>query len=254
MREEGYKGDVLAFPETSHLILDDRIVSLASLLLNTDKPVYFGDSSGYNIGKAGAAGFHKDNPDKFDGSLPDWQTEYSILRMGIYCQSHVNYSASLALRDKSHNTVSCDTGKPFFVNNDTGDLLIWSLRTSHSGNSMRFRFAPNLFLHPRWYNKLPGFIFTKEEKERVAYFLTFGKEDKHLGRYLAYMLNRYYMVSSWKQSRYSEEVLAKVRQKNNITVINMHEVVKDVDLSTVKVEHTEMDAGIPLFDFKNFIS
>ena len=253
MQDTKYEGDILGFSETTDLLLDDRLVDMASLLLDDEKPLYFGDSSGYNIGNTGAAGFHKDNPDKFDETLPDWQSEYSIIRFGIYCQSHVNYSASLALRDKSQNTVNCEKGDPFFVNNDAGDLLIWSLRTSHSGNSMRLRFAPNLFLHPRWYNKLPNFLFAGIEKERVAYFLSFGKADAHLKRYLTYMLNRQYMVKSWQQSTYSDEILEKVKQKNNITLVNMHDAVKDIDINTVKVSHTEMAADVKLFDFEKYI-
>ena len=42
MKQQKYKGDVLAFPATSSLIYDDRIINLVKLLLVTDKPVYFG--------------------------------------------------------------------------------------------------------------------------------------------------------------------------------------------------------------------
>jgi hypothetical protein len=253
MREQNYRGDLLAFPETTDLLFDDRIMSVTSLLLETDKPVYFGDSSGYNIGAAGASGFHKDNPDKFNGALPDWKSDYTIIRMGIYCQSHVNYSASLSLRDRSHHTASSEKGKPFFVNNEKGDLLIWSLRTSHSGNSMRLRFAPNLFLHPRWYNKLPNFLFTKQEKERIAYFMTFGKADAHLKRYLTYMFHRKYMIKSWQQSKYSADLIERVKAKNKITLINMHEVFKNTDIDQVEEKDGEMKADVPLFDFSPYV-
>ena len=248
MRDQKFKGDVLSFPQTSNLILDDRIVSLVSLLLETDRPVYFGDSSGYNLGNAGAAGFHKDNPDKFNGDLPDWQSDYSIIRMGIYCQSHETYSGSVALRDKSHTTVNCETGKPFLVNNKAGDLVIWSLRTSHSGNALRPKLFPGFFVHPWWYRKLPKFLFKGQEKERVAYFMTYGKDDVHLRRYLTYLLKRRYMVNSWKQNHYSQEILDKLKQKNNLRLIDMSVVVKDVNINNVKEEHTEMEAKMEYFE------
>lgn len=252
MKAQKFKGDVLSFPQTSSLIYDERIISFVSLLLETDKPVYFGDSSGHNIGNAGAAGFHKDNPDKFNGDNPDWQSDYTIIRMGVYCQSHETYSGSVALRDKSNTTVNCEVGKPFLVNNKAGDLVIWSLRTSHSGNALRAKLFPDLFVHPWWYNKLPGFLFKGQEKERVAYFMTYGKDDKHLRRYLTYLLNRQYMVESWKQNNYSKEILDAVEQKNNLKLLDMYEVVEDVDINTVKKGHTEMKAEMEYFEPKFF--
>lgn len=248
MQSEGFKGDVLSFTSTSPLVYDERILSVVKALLETESPVYFGDSSGYNIGSSGSAGFHKDNPDKFDGNNPDWKSEYTILRIGIYCQSHIDYSASVSLRDKSHNTINCETGKPFFVGNDAGDLVIWSLRTSHSGNSLRLKFAPKLFVHPILYSKIPKFLVKGEEKERVAYFLTYGKNDLHLRRYLTYLLNREYMVSSWQQSKYSKEIIEQVKKSNSLQLINMYEVVKDIDISTVNRAHNELPESLDYFE------
>ncbi len=248
MQAQNYKGDVLSFEPTSHLVTDDRIINILKIILDTDKPVYFGDSSGYNIGKSGGAGFHKDNPDKTNGQNPDWVGDYSLIRLGIYCQSHVNYSASVSLRDKSQNSVDGETGTPFYVNNNAGDLVIWSLRTSHSGNSLRLKFFPDVFVHPKWYNKLPKFLFKGEEQERIAYFMTYGKNDHHLRRYLSYLLNREYMVSSWKQSKYSPGIIEKVKRKKNIALIDMYEVVKDIDLDKVSKAHKEMPAVMEYFE------
>jgi hypothetical protein len=250
MKALGYTGDLLANEPTSSLIYDSRIIDIIKLILKTDKPVYFGDSSGSNIGNVGAAGFHKDNPDKFNGNNPDWQSDYTIIRMGIYCQSHDEYSGSVALRDKSHTTVNSEKGKPFLVNNKAGDLVIWSLRTSHSGNSLRSKLLPNFFVHPWWYHKLPGFLFRGQEKERVAYFMTYGKDDKHLRRYLTYLLKRRYMVETWKQNNYSQQILDAVKQKGNLKLIDMYSVVKDLDIATVKKEHTEMEAEMNYFEPK----
>ena len=240
MKAQNFKGDVLSFPSTSKLIYDDRIISVVRVLLETDKPVYFGDSSGHHIGN-GPTGFHKDNPDKFNGENEDWQTDYSIIRLGIYCQSHDTYSGSVALRDKSHNSVNCEIGKPFLANNNEGDLLIWSLRTSHSGNSLRPKLFPDLFIHPWWYGKLPKFLFKGQQKERIAYFMTYGKDDNHLRRYLTYLLSRRYMVETWKQIHYSPELLNQVKVKNNLRIIDMNEVVKDIDINKVNPDHIEMN-------------
>ena len=78
--------------------------------------------------------------------------------------------------------------------------------------------------------------------------MTYAKDDAHLRRYLTYLLNREYMVSSWKQNNYSESVLNNVKQKGNIKLIDMYQVVKDVDIATVKKEHTEMEGNMDYFE------
>src|SRR6185312_9768049 len=53
-----FRGDVLSKPQLRHVLLDDRIVQIAKIILGGD-PVYFGDSN-YQIG-TGFRGYHRDN-------------------------------------------------------------------------------------------------------------------------------------------------------------------------------------------------
>src|SRR5688500_15195638 len=81
---ENLKVDLLCNPHLAHLtVLNPKIISVVRQLIKGD-PIYIGDS---NISHNDwAVSLHKDNPDRFDGNAPDWQSEYSILRMGIYLQ------------------------------------------------------------------------------------------------------------------------------------------------------------------------
>lgn len=233
-----HKGDLLSFEKTAPVIYDDRVNSVAKLLLDTEKPVYFGDSS-CMIGSGDGAGFHKDNADRFTPQAPDWQSPYTILRMGIYMQDHTQHSACLALRDGSHKTIKMNVGKPFHVPTTPGDLVAWSLRTTHSGNANRLRFAPDYFLHLRLYKIVPGFMFLPEEDERMSYFMSFGKErDAHAERFIHYLKTRKYMVEIWQNSQYPEAHL-----KNAAKVLDVVDVsgeVKDLTLAELNEFHKDL--------------
>jgi hypothetical protein len=209
-------------------------------LLGTEHPVYFGDSS-YSIGFEGGTGFHKDNPDKFNGNGPDWKTPYTIIRMGIYTQDHKDYSGCLALRDKSHNSVSITTGKPFLAPTEPGDLVIWTLRTTHSGYGKRLKFASNFFVPLRFYRFIPEFLFKPEEKIRNVLFLTYAKEnDNHLHRYVRYLKNRRYMMEIWQNSVFKPEIIARAK-RSGLEIIDIYPEVRNVDLAKVNVHHVEME-------------
>src|ERR1051326_5718700 len=86
-------GDVLSksqLRDIDYLILDDRIIHVAKQLLGPEV-VYFGDSS-IQTGE-GFRGFHKDNvnSDRYDGTKPDWQSDYTLIKLGIYVQDHTNH-------------------------------------------------------------------------------------------------------------------------------------------------------------------
>jgi len=236
---ENHKGDLLSHPETNPIIHDERIVSVAKLLLDTEKPIYFGDS-GCMIGSKEGAGFHKDNPDRIKGDASDWQSPYTILRMGIYLQDHTRHSGCLALRDGSHTTVKTGIGKPFFVSTNPGDLVIWYFRTTHSGNGKRLRFAPDFFLNLRLYKILPEFLFLPEENERMAFFMSFAKEnDNHLKRLIHYFKTRTYMVEIWQNSQYAEKSLEEA--KKVLDIMDVTEEARKIPLEQLNVYHKELE-------------
>src|SRR4051795_6625506 len=94
-------GDVGSHALLCHLITDPRVVAVARQLLD-DQPVHFRDSA-VGVGSL-ERGWHKDNrtADRYDLSGQDWDGDYPLIRMGIYCQDHVEHSGGLALRVGSH--------------------------------------------------------------------------------------------------------------------------------------------------------
>jgi hypothetical protein len=183
-------GDVLAHKELEefdYVVFDERIVACVRQLIGEDL-VYFGDSS-MQTGE-GARGFHKDNVDRNDGTKPDWQGEYTLVRIGLYYQDHSLHSGGLKVRLKSNLYPNHLQGKAYNIPTQVGDVVMWSLRTTHSGNNVRCRLAPNVCLHPRLEAKLPPWLRVPEQQERFATFCTFGRPDHHLERYLNNLVAR----------------------------------------------------------------
>lgn len=204
-------GDLLSKDGLRDIVLDDRLLGIARQLLG-DSPVYFGDST-FQIGE-GARGYHKDNGDRINQSDPDWQGSYPILRFGIYLQDHTQYSGGLKVRVASHNTVSTTQGKSIFVNTAIGDVVVWNLRTSHSGNAVRLKLFPNLSLDSRIEKRIPAWLKKEEQKERIAFFLSYGLKGSHLDRFMQFLRSRDYAIQSLKASKFGKDVWDKARAKN----------------------------------------
>ncbi len=245
--QASYTGDLLSNPYLGgrKFILDERILKIARGIL-PDTPCYFGDSSvSVDIG---AMGFHKDNPDKEDQEAPDWRTPYSLIRIGVYLQDHAWHSGGLAVRDRSHLTVNKNKGCPLAIPTEIGDLVLWSLRTTHSGYATRLRVFPKVFV-PIPVSKLVApvniakrpwlsrVVFRPLElDQRAAFFATFGIEDEHLRRYLAYLQTRQYAVRNWQSTMYDEQVLEHAYDKG-IKLISMRERVSHLDVEKLAKEH-----------------
>lgn len=231
--------DLLSDKRVSYIVTDERILNITKALLVTDNPVYFGDST-IGLGNLGQ-GFHKDNPDRHKPTGPDWDTnDYPCIRMAIYCQDHAKHSGALALRDKSHNYRDPKKGKAFFVPSEPGDVIVWSLRTTHSGNSMRFNLFPELVINPHLYKYIPKFFFKAEEKLRVGIFMTFGKKAPLLQRNLDYLKIRTYMVEIWRNSKTPQEQIDKLKSCN-VDFIDVHEEAKKIDLTKTYEGHHDLD-------------
>jgi hypothetical protein len=238
-RSEKHQGDLLSFPETSSLVYDERLVFIAKLLLDTEKPVYCGDSNCV-VGYVASSWFHKDNTDRFNQSAPDWQSPYTLLRMGIYLQDHVTHSEGLAIRDKSHHTIKTGVGKPFYVLSEPGDLVVWNMRTSHAGNNMRLSFAPNTYFPNRLVRFVPKFFFLRADRERIAYFIGYAKsEDNHLKRFIEGLKRRKYAIDMWKHSQYDKSQLENAEKV--LQVIDMREEAMNVPESKQHELHQEIE-------------
>jgi hypothetical protein len=188
-------GDLLTRP-LKKVLLSDKILKIADTILDT-KPVYFGDST-YQIG-IGDRGFHRDNVDRIANQGEDWNGDYDIIRIGVYMQDHDKYSGGLKVIAGSHIGKN---GKRVFVDSKAGDVVVWNLRTLHSGNAARLKVWPSLAMGYRLENMLPKFLMKDSQQERISCFMSFAKEGKDLDRYVEkYMKVK--MVEHIKSSNYS---------------------------------------------------
>ena len=243
--QQGYnKGDLLSNPNLGHVIYDERILKIVAEILGKE-PVYFGDS-GYQIASVLgriSSGFHKDCVDRDDQNGPDWKSPYTIIRIGLYLQDHANHSEGLILRTGSHKYIDLTKGEKVNADTKPGDIVIWYHTTSHSGNAKRIKlinypvlgfdgtksFSSMLYFRLQ---KYANFMIQKAEKDRMAIFMSFGINDHHLDRNIKYLKNRRYAVKNWQNSKYSPELLDRIKGKK-LTVLSMYDVVKDVNLNEI---------------------
>jgi Phytanoyl-CoA dioxygenase (PhyH) len=204
-------GDLLSMPSLRHVLLDQRMLEVVRELLGGE-PVYFGDSS-LRIGKNGQRAWHRDNVNRrrWRGG-PDWQEAYPILRCGLYLQDQARHSGGLALRPCSNRPGFVRPTLPMFVNAQAGDLVVWELKTVHSGEVVRLRWLPQLPLHPRVQTWLPESMRAPEDDERIVLFMTFGRAGAHLDRYIEYLRGRDYMQEAWASSRFGPDAMQEAEQ------------------------------------------
>ncbi|MBB2145921.1 hypothetical protein GM921_10515 [Pedobacter sp. LMG 31464] len=176
------KGDLLSKP-LRKLLLSAKILKIAEEILG-ETPIYFRDST-YQIG-VGDRGFHRDNVDRIANEGPDWIGEYGIVRIGVYMQDHDKYSGGLKVIKGSNNGKNI---KRVFVDSKAGDVVVWNLKTLHSGNAARLKFLPNVVMGYRLENMLPTFLFKDSQQERISCFMSFAKKGIHLDRYIEKYMN-----------------------------------------------------------------
>jgi hypothetical protein len=201
----GGGGDLLVMPRLRHLVYDPRVVSVAEQLLG-GKPIYFGDS-GFSMGKSGIRGWHRDNANRrrWPGG-PDWHNPpYPLVRCGIYPQDQSRHSGGLALRPHSHRPGLVRPTLPKLVDASAGDMIVWNLRTVHSGEVVRLRGLPWLPLHPRLQTYLPEALRVPDHDERILLSVTFARAGEHLDHYIEHMQSR----GDWKYTPPEPEVWTK---------------------------------------------
>jgi hypothetical protein len=217
---DGPKGDLLSTPGLNEVLLDGRLVRIAQAILGRDEIMYAGDGS-FTI-NAVQHGYHKDNADREDSAAPDWQDPYTVLRFGIYLQGHLLHSGGLNLRVGSHNTTSLTEGRNIYVRSCVGDVVVWSLRTSHSGNATQLLFPCWIHPDPKQDGKYPAWwrVAKKATGDRMAIFAALGLDDAHHDRYTEYLKTRGYMVNAWRKSHYDAETLGRAAA-GGLTVRNL---------------------------------
>lgn len=175
--------------DLDYVVLHPKITNIVQQLIGG--PVcYFGDSTA-QIG-TGERGFHKDNVDRNNQNGPDWQSNYDVLRLAIYTQDTHSYSGGMQLRLKSHLSADRFHGKPKNIRLKKGDILLWKLTVTHSGNTLLPRVFPSFSrILPRITTHLPKWFFRPYASERVALFISFGAlKSIHTENYRRYLEHR----------------------------------------------------------------
>jgi hypothetical protein len=221
----GQGGDLLANPLLRHVLLDGRMIEVARRLLGTDDIVYMGDSS-FTINGT-QRGFHKDNADRLDPQAPDWESRYTQLRFGIYCQDHSEHTGGLNLRIGSHDIPDTTSGENLYVKTTPGDLAVWSMRISHSGNGMLLKDPSAPFPLPADQDSIPAEDVAPPDGDRIAIFAHLGANDSHATRYGDYLKTRTYMVNAWRKRPYDDEALEEAKKVGLIVRNLPQEVTND---------------------------
>jgi hypothetical protein len=213
--------DLLGQPGVGWLLSDARLVEIARRLIGRQDLVYFGDSGSMVGGEL--RGFHKDNAVRDTANDPDWLSPYTLIRMGLYLQDHSRHSGGLKVRRSSHLHADVTSGSIVDVPTRAGDVVVWSLRTTHSGFTVRVRGLPFVHLQPRFEGRLPRWLRTPQPCLRIAAFVTFGTDDAHLRNYVAKHTDMASYANNYlyKQWLYSDGSEATARQlaKAGVTLL-----------------------------------
>ena len=187
------EGDLPSFKELEpfdFLVCNKEITDIVKSLIGSDI-VYFGESNT----QSGLAvrGNHKDSRvcDREDASGMDWQGDYPLVRVGIYLNDSDIYSGGLKVMPGSHKIPTSHFrhgGEN--IDAKAGDLVIWKLTTTHSGNAKRLKIFKSLSFHPRIEDMIPAFLERKNPLERIAMFVVYGAKGEHLDRYIKYFEGR----------------------------------------------------------------
>jgi len=203
-----HKGDLLSNPYMNRIMLDGKMADIARQILDREDLVYYGDTA--IAIRPGSPGWHKDNADRRDANAPDWKSDYTQLRFGVYLQDHYKHSGGLNVRRGSHNIPDFTTGEVVHLRSRIGDIGVWSMRITHSAAGTLLKWAPGRNRHPDPF-KLEGInpkhILPKAE-ERIAVFSAIGAEDEHADRYLEYLKTRTYAAQQMRGTYYTDEQIA----------------------------------------------
>jgi hypothetical protein len=221
--------DGLADPLLARYIYDERLLGIARCLLGSREIVYFGDSSyavvghNYEPGRD-VGGWHRDNTDRSDTSLPDWQDRYSLIRFGFYLQDHRYKSGGLIVRKTSHDRLLRGWKAHLYdhyLNTRPGDVAVWSMRIQHAGLGRCIRGMPWLPLGVYWQQVLPKAIQAPfGTEERAGFWISYALDDHHLRRHCEYLIGRRERLEMWRDAHYPAEALEACAQAG-LKVIDM---------------------------------
>lgn len=232
---ENADGDILSLNGVSDFILSEKYMGIIKKILDDDV-VYFGDSS--LDCSPNSRMFHKDaRNDKKDPSKSD----YNIYRVAVFMQDHFKNSGGIKFRKGSHKKIKFSLGNVLKIllgkrsirsifnfgriinaRSRIGDIVIWNLRTDHSGGAVLNKIIPNLGFLPIIDGITPSFLKYPEPKHRMALFCCFGKDTESLRDYLNYKVNDKRYKRHWKLSKFNNPEILNKAEELNIKIIHSH--------------------------------
>jgi hypothetical protein len=148
--------------------------------------------------------------------------------MGIYLQDHRHHSGGLKVKSGSHLR---EDGPSVLVDSCAGDVVVWNMRTLHSGNAVRLRLLPNFAgIPPSSHlrrlrfgeDMVPLWMQRPLESERAALFMSYGVRSTHLDRYQSAFLRSHDTATEENiRARFGDDVWAALQRKR-VTVSRLH--------------------------------
>lgn len=264
-------GDTIMHDEFLGVTLDTRTTDILHELLG-DEILYPGLSfarTGDKPAKFGSRGYHSDAAYE----TKDFSKFYPIINTGIYLQDHVNYSGGLKLIPRSHNRAcifvrtipqvlkrmikatlkgdfktalySFDLSPSVNIDNEPGDLLIWSMRTHHSGYGRRPKLFKNLSLHPIIEDLLPDFLFLKDNPDRDVILTVYGTPGEIFEEYMNIQKRKLHRKEHFINSNMDQPHIQEKARKANIRLRNDGHEYATNSKSTFSFRGTEAVSGRP---------
>lgn len=232
-------GDSMCRPEFKHIMFSPRIIGAVKDLLG-EEVIYPGLSLTRTNDKPAPFGlrfFHT------DVVSDDFSQPYPIINTGMYLEDHTNFSGGLKIRPGSHTKtcITFKTLKEFWrgllkrilmldfagawdiispgtsINVDLmpGDLLLWWVRTHHSGYAVRPRIFTSLSLPPIIENWIPSWARLPDNPERNVILSIFAAPSQYLEPYIKEQIRKghrkaHYLGNACPESDEVESLAAKV--------------------------------------------
>jgi len=240
-------GDSSCRPEFSNIMLSQKVIDIVkdligdeiiypclSLTRTNDLPQQFGSRF-----------FHTDTV----GDDNNFDIEYPIINTGVYLQDYIDYSGTLKIMPGSH-TRQCITSRTLLqaskhivkyllrrdmrgvfnilnlhrsINIPTmpGDMIIWYVRTHHSGYGIRPRFFPNWSLPPIIENWIPSFLKLPDNPERNVILSIFAAPSKYLETYIQKQITKAHRREHYLNNAcFENEEMKALAKKEGVTIRN----------------------------------
>lgn len=240
-KEDSGLGSVLGRPTFTEALLDPRLVTPLKQLVGNEI-AHFGDAVARfddQVTDSFSRHFHNDSRnDDFDFSK-----EYPVVRIGIYLQDHASHSGGLKLRPGSHKKLCPErlgwrtifrralrkfnirmlmnllfVGRSLNVPSRVGDVVVWNLRTHHSGYAVRLKQAPNVSIHPKWENRIPENHHILSDRKRAVIFSTYGATSDYYEKFIKDRVGRENMTDFWKNSDFDTPKVHQLAEAAGITI------------------------------------